>query len=128
MTIELASDLCRLADAHGRRTVEAYRSGRSNASRAFSINGADLDPRVHAESRRAECACAQWLGLDPYEVLDWSDHADDGKDIDPEKLGGLRVDVKSTGPNGRLLIWPISKNPIYVDKKFHVLEIGRAHV
>ena len=123
MTIELRSDLCRLCDAHGRRVVEAYRSGNNEASRAYSFGGADLDHRLHADGRKAECAFAIWCDRDPYEVLDWSDHADDGKDLLLDEL--LRVDVKSTRPSGRLLLWPILKNPIYLKKKFHIMALMR---
>lgn len=94
----------------GERVIAGYAAGRKATSAALAVPGKpriDGDAYVQAVGRAGEIAVALYLGLDPFQCLDWSDDLDDGADL---VVGRWRVDVKtSPRPDARLLIWPVSK-------------------
>jgi hypothetical protein len=94
----------------------------SAASLARSVLGSADTLGQFAEGRRAECAAALGLGLDPDVVIDWDrrpDVADGGFDLD---AGGLLIDVKST-LGGRLLLYTAPAD--FASKRFDVLLLLR---
>jgi hypothetical protein len=105
------------ATALARRRVYNYAAGRSEASRAYAHRAADKNAKLQTESIIAECAFALHFGFDPARAVNWTDRPL-AYDVD---LGGLTVDVKSTGLNGSLLIWSVAKNRIFDSKRFDAL-------
>lgn len=120
--VRLSEDLRRRCLRFGQEVVASYAIGAKERSSAYSLDGADLNSLCQADGRAAECIFALTLGLDPHAVLDW-DATRAGADYDVFLDSGLRVDVKSTHPQGRYLIWPLLKNGIYSEKKFDVLAL-----
>lgn len=94
------------ADLVTRRLMGDY----PEAARAAIVEkGCDWSAAAMSRARRAECAFALRVGLDPLEVLNWSteESADPGFDLLVDRL---RVDVKSTKFGGRFLLWPRARD------------------
>ena len=110
--------LDRCQDA-GERIVHAYATDpRSAASKAYAMNGIELDVEAQAFAKMGEVAFCLWAGLDPDAAVNWSALPDNGHDVN---FGGVLLDIKTVEHYKKFLIWPVSKNAIYCSKRFHAL-------
>src|SRR5262245_18007624 len=108
--ITLDADLYARAMRFGADLVAHYAAGGSPQSGMYSRDGIESSPVKLGRAKAAECIFCLSEGLSPL-VLKWTVDVPDG-DLDC-RLNEVRVDIKSTSFNGRFLIWPISKNPIF---------------
>jgi hypothetical protein len=107
----------------GALIVDNYIGGRCNGSRAFSMGGAELDAEVQANARMGEVAFCIWAGFDPDTAMSWTGLPDHGHDV---LFRGLLIDVKTIEHFKQYLIWPVTKNSIYLTKRFQVLVLAKA--
>ena len=103
----------------GDRFVDHFDHGGSPQSRAYTMNNAHKNHALQSFGKVGEVAAALFFGLDPEATILWktSQGPDDGHDF---VVNGIRVDSKTSYPKGNL-IWPLSKNAIYLSKKFDVM-------
>jgi hypothetical protein len=114
--IKLPSDLVVRSAEFAVMVVERYATGQSEASRSVSYRDADKNVRLWAEAKMAECIFCIERSIN-CDVLNWSGEPDHYDLV----CNGKRIDVKSTGLNGKYLIWSKAKNHLYHQKEFDYL-------
>lgn len=110
--------------AYGQQTVDAYKAGLNEQSRALARNGIDTNIQVQTMGRVAEVAVCLWARLDPFAVLNWGNICDAGFDL---VLAGFKFDIKASRNNAQYLIWPITKNHLFDAKQFDALALVRVN-
>ena len=83
----------------------------------YTSRGAGSNGELQANGKRAECALALLLHLNPEDSVNWTRGGD--WDLD---YRGLLIDVKFT-PKGSYLIWPLEKLDKFDDANFHALAL-----
>jgi len=114
--VELHEDYVAASFEWGQRSVNGYARGSKERSRSYARPGVTALP-WQLMGRLGECALCQWLAIDAFNALDWSDRCDAGYDL---VLRELFVDVKTTG-RAEMLIWPVTKNELLEKASSHVL-------
>ncbi len=107
------------------RNYESLYHPSLKASLAVSSHGAQLNVKLQAHAKMAECAFCIWADLPIDEALNWSGLPDDGADV---AIDSWQVDVKATTARGRLLIWPVYKKQCYDRKHFNALVLVKGDV
>lgn len=102
--------------------VEGFLNGNAKVSSAkLAILGIEGNVEDQTRSLVAEVGFCLWLGGD-VETINWATHIDEGWDV---AFHGRKYDVKSTGPRGRCLCWPLLKARFYDQVDFGHLVLVR---
>lgn len=123
VAVILDANLVRISIAYGEAVVKWYASpeGRASASRSRSgIWGAESNPIRLGQGKAGEYAVAQFFGLDLETAVKRKfTVADNGHDI--EITPSVLADVKTTPTFKRWMLWSLSVNDLYWEKRFNTL-------
>lgn len=123
--IVLSDDLVKRCLDAGQARVDGYKRGDYPKGLALSSHGAELNPVLQANSVGGECAFAIWGGKDPLRAVKWKPVEDGGHDI---QFYCFRVDVKTIDRHKKLLIWPVNKKRLFMEKDFTTLVLVKGEL
>lgn len=122
-TVTLDSYLQKRCADFATALVDAYQTGRNNASLAYSQNGIDRDPKRQAIAKEGEVALCLLCGGNPILDIEWRTSGPGCRqDYDYFNVRrDIYWDVKTALAGWRYLLWPSKKNAIYTTKQFDAI-------
>jgi hypothetical protein len=117
--VALEQPLIERCHLFGAQMIHGYAIGRMTDRKVYGE--ADRCARLQGMAKMAECAFAIFARRSPEDDLDWfGDHKNgDGHDL---VVDSYLFDVKHT-EEGRMLIWPLTKNEEFWTKDFNCLAL-----